>query len=810
MSANITVYLETGTYRLRRPLNLGPKDSGTNGYQVVWSAAPGANAVISGARRVRGWKLNDHSKNIWAAPVPKSLRTRQIYVDGMRASMAAGPVPVKLTATPTGYTASSAAMSHWRNPGEIQFVYTGGRPIWNVKTHGSGPWTEPSCPVASIQGLDITMAEPCWNNSNDRVVEANLGRTATLDGTAKLMDNEQPSYVENAYGLLDKPGEFYLDYNAHMLYYIPRAGQDMHSAKVEAPVLQRLVVGKGTPTAPVHDVVFSNIQFAFATWMQPSSPEGFSEIQANYTITGKDGYATEGLCQYAPGGTCPYGAWTKEPGNLEFSYDQNLSFLDDRFVHLGAAGLDLGDGSQNDSVSGSVFTDISGNGIEIGGVDMPNAMGPDQTRNIQVLDNHVYGLPVEFHGGVGILVGYAADSTISHNQIDHTSYTAISIGWAGWPDRVGQPPLPNFSHGNVVSDNLIHDDMQVLSDGGGIYNQGPTGSSLEDGEQVTGNVVHSQLDWGYALYSDNGAGFITYGQNVLYDNNYDWGIAHPNTTTNDGTYDPLLIENNYWQQGDPDSSAGNVTESGNRLITGPADAPASIVQSAGLEPQYQSILAWRPSGKGVPNPPERVASYAGDAQAYVTWKPSYAEGSSPVRSYTVRACVRGGSRRQACGRTVGEPVTVSAADFQRFGYVIVPGLTDGTPYRFTVMADNAEGASTPSLPSPSVTPEVVSAGLPGPPTSVSVRVNGDAVQLRWYAPDSDGGQPVLAYLVTSSTGEQYTVTGLRQLVVSFARGDAFQVFGGLVPGQTYSYSVSAVTPAGTGPAVTTPAITPTS
>ena len=84
MTANITVYLADGTYRLSKPLAFGPLDSGSNGYDVVWTAAPTATAVISGAERITGWRLSDLSKGIWVANVPRTLRTRQIYVNGAR------------------------------------------------------------------------------------------------------------------------------------------------------------------------------------------------------------------------------------------------------------------------------------------------------------------------------------------------------------------------------------------------------------------------------------------------------------------------------------------------------------------------------------------------------------------------------------------------------------------------------------------------------------------------------------------------------------------------------------------------------
>ncbi|HEV3311529.1 MAG TPA: right-handed parallel beta-helix repeat-containing protein, partial [Chloroflexota bacterium] len=451
MAGDITIYLESGTYRLTSTVTLTPLDSGTNGYSVVWTAAPGAHPVLNGGDRITGWKLADASKNIWSATVPANLRTRQLYVNGTRATMASGVAPVALTKTSGGYVASSAVMAHWRNPSDIDFVFTG----------QVGRMTESVCPVASIRRTIITMAQPCWDNSTRRVAD-HVGYPSVY----------LPSYIENAYALLDSPGQFYLDYSAHKLYYIPRKGEDLQTADVEAPVLQTLVKGTGTPSNPIRNITFSGIAFSYSTWLQPGSPQGFSEMQAGYTLTGKNAYATEGLCRLVPHGTCPYGAWTKEPGSVLFAYALNVSFLNDRFVHLGSAGLNLDDGSQHDTVAQSVFTDISGNGIEIGNVDRPQAKGAVRTLGVIVTDNHLYSLPVEFHGGVAILIGYAARSLISHNQIDHVAYTAISIGWGGWLDKVGQPSVQNFSHDNVISDNLVYDFMQVVEDGGGIYTQG--------------------------------------------------------------------------------------------------------------------------------------------------------------------------------------------------------------------------------------------------------------------------------------------------------------------------------------------------
>jgi hypothetical protein len=109
MTADITVSLAAGTYQLTQPLTLDARDSGSGGHSVVWTAAVGAHPVISGGTRITGWKK---SGNLWSAPVPASLATRQLYVNGVRAQRASGPLPVKVTTIDKGYTTDKPTMDN--------------------------------------------------------------------------------------------------------------------------------------------------------------------------------------------------------------------------------------------------------------------------------------------------------------------------------------------------------------------------------------------------------------------------------------------------------------------------------------------------------------------------------------------------------------------------------------------------------------------------------------------------------------------------------------------------------------------------
>jgi hypothetical protein len=789
------VLMEDGVYRLTAPLMIAPEDSG-----VSFAAVPGAHPVVSGGVQITGWVQVDAKRNFWRASAPRGLTNgRQMYIDGRRAQRANGRVPVRLTMTATGYTASDATMSHWKNVDDIEFVYTGGNTVWSERSEGLGSWTEPRCPVASIDGTTITMAQPCWNNSTKRVMLPSKVREANLVGPKSV--GKEPAYVENAFELLGTPGEWYFDRSGGAVYYVPRAGEDMVHADVEMPVLETLVAISGTTARPVHDVTFSGVQFAYATWLGPSSGTGFSEIQANYMVTGAEGYAKQGLCALVPGGECPYGDWTRTPGNVAVRGGKGIRFLRDDFVHLGAAGLDLGEGTQNSVVEGCVFTDISGNGVQLGGVSAPLAPAAEFTADNRIENNVFRNVGAEYRGGIGIVVGYAARTAIAHNELDHLPYAGISIGWGGWPDKIKLPGEANNSSRNVIEANRIHDFMLVLSDGGGIYTQGRTGKDLSDGEQVTGNVIYNQYSSGHGIYTDNGSAMITMRQNVLFRTNHD-NLNSRHRDYYDGqsgeNFNPLVIEENWWQQGDPDSDKEQVRVKGNRIIASLTDAPVALLAEAGLQTHFKQIAERRFSAVGAPDAPSRVAAYGLNGGAYVTWSPPTEDGGDAVESYMV---VSSGGQR----------LSVSAKEFLEKAYVKMDGLKNGQEYSFTVSAVNGHGASPTSLPSRPLTVRECVVEKPKAPGSVVAFLDHGKVSIHFQTPASslpkDDEAPITAYVVTVHPGERKVYfTGRNVIALQDTKHVTFGVIDGLGSGAGLSFSILAVNAAGEGEPATVTAV----
>jgi hypothetical protein len=91
-----------------------------------------------------------------------------------------------------------------------------------------------------------------------------FGKAATGIGRSEIYSRGFQSrfFIENVFEELDAPSEWYLDGNQGILYYIPEAGEDLKTAPVEAPVLERIIELRGSQRQPVQFVNFSGFRVA--------------------------------------------------------------------------------------------------------------------------------------------------------------------------------------------------------------------------------------------------------------------------------------------------------------------------------------------------------------------------------------------------------------------------------------------------------------------------------------------------------------------------------------------------------------------
>ena len=100
------------------------------------------------------------------------------------------------------------------------------------------------------------------------------------------------------------------------------------------------------------DLTWSAVTFAEATWLGPSGDDGFVELQAGCTLRGQ---IPAGHSDWSDDST-----WTPTPANVMMVGVTGARFDGCTFTRLGACGVSFEGGAQNNSISHSTFTDISG------------------------------------------------------------------------------------------------------------------------------------------------------------------------------------------------------------------------------------------------------------------------------------------------------------------------------------------------------------------------------------------------------------------------------------------------------------------
>ena len=545
-TGDIEVVLRGGTYRIDHTIVLDHRDSGTGGHDVVYRNHSGETPVISGAKPISGWQLDENGR--WKARSPIE-NFRQLHVAGRRAVRARGAPPegLKLYGE-DGYQTPDEGIADWKNPSDLELCYY-------------VEWTHTRCKVRGVtrdgEHAVISMLQPRFNDArNKQGVRVGL-----------------PNYIENALELLDEPGEWCLDRQANMVYYMPRPGEDMRTARVVAPAIEKLLELRGTLDAPVHNIRFEGITFADGGWLGPSKT-GHVESQANF-VNDLNKLHTS----VKPYVTTIHHEMLKSPSNIVCRAARSIRFERCTFTRLGGGGIDLEYGSQDNVISGCRFYDISGTAIQVGDVLKTDHHPSDErmiVRNNAVVNNYIRDCCVEYMGGVGIFAGYVAETTIAHNEISNLPYSGISIGW-GWGEldagggAYHQPfryDTPTPMKSNRIQHNHIHHVMQSLNDGGGIYTLGNMPGTI-----IRGNHIHDNRGIPGGIYLDEGSGFIEVTGNVVY------GARIPMNynNRNQNRIATCNVHDNFF---DPDSKQN-------------ADWPPEarkIIDHAGLEADYRDLL----------------------------------------------------------------------------------------------------------------------------------------------------------------------------------------------------------------------------
>ena len=234
-------------------------------------------------------------------------------------------------------------------------------------------------------------------------------------------------YIENVFEELDAPGEWYLDENEGILYYMPTKGVDLGTVLIEAPIFQQMVRFVGTQDEPVHHIMLCGFQIAHAA----------STFLEQYSIPSLGDWAIH------------------RGGSVFFECTRNCAIEDCFFDAVGGNAIFISDYNRNIQVVGNLFVETGDSAVCL--VGSHHLMVGSQRMfpyECLVSNNLIHNCGVLGKQIAGVYISRAKRISVSHNHIYNIPRAGICINDGPWG-------------GHVIEYNKVHDTCRETGDHGG-------------------------------------------------------------------------------------------------------------------------------------------------------------------------------------------------------------------------------------------------------------------------------------------------------------------------------------------------------
>jgi hypothetical protein len=467
---DITIFLEKGNYFLEKPVLIENRHAKKFNSLTIRPFKNTDTVTLSGGKRISNFE--NYGKNVYRTFVGNQ-KFRQIYIGDSKGIRSRHPNLCRYERIIWDNSIRKYKLLEKQEPFKNNFRNP-------VELHLQRLWAYQIARIKEVVKLGEYDAIEVFNEDNWFEERKYLNR-----------GDFQYFHFENSLTFLDQTNEWFLDIENEYIY-IYHDNFD-YLGNVVIPTTVNLIKIIGEKDHPIENVRLENLSFCQTNWIYPSK-HGMNVTQSNwlYPTATKDSLIA---------------------GAVVIENAKNIDITGCIFRDLGGAGLVFNNGVHDSKIEGSVFKNISSNGIAIDwDHNVYDSLKSEFCSNIIIKNNVITKIGQDYKSASGICVGMANNILIEKNFIYDLPYTGISVGYGH--------TLENTILGdNVIRYNFIDRVLSELCDGGAIYTL-----SSQPGTTIYGNLIQniSKSPWAgiypvIGIYLDEGSNQITIFDNIIRD-----------------------------------------------------------------------------------------------------------------------------------------------------------------------------------------------------------------------------------------------------------------------------------------------------